>query len=58
MVADEWRCGMNDMRVADRMDTIELRVSSPALKRLIEEVSVAPNVVPRGYNRTYNRHNR
>lgn len=37
---------------------IDAPIASPALARLIEEVRSGDLEVSRGYNRTYNRHNR
>ena len=41
-------------------DTLELdvKLDSPAVRRLVEEVRAEENGVPRSYNRTFNRHNR
>jgi hypothetical protein len=43
---------------AQRTETLDAPVDSPAIRRLIEEVRTEELDVPRSYNRTYNRHNR
>ena len=37
---------------------IDVDFGSPAIRRLIDEVRAEETGVPRGYNRTFNRHNR
>ena len=37
---------------------LDVPLVSPALQRLLDEVRLEDNDVPRGYNRTFNRHNR
>lgn len=37
---------------------LDVPLDSPAIRRLIEEVRSEIVDVPRGYNRTFNRHNR
>jgi hypothetical protein len=37
---------------------IDVPITSPALARLLDEVRGGDREVARGYNRTYNRHNR
>lgn len=37
---------------------MEVRLDSPAIRRLVEEVRAEEDGVPRSYNRTFNRHNR
>lgn len=37
---------------------LDVTLDSPALRRLLEEVRSEDVEVPRGYNRTFNRHNR
>lgn len=39
-------------------DALEVEFTSPAIARLIEEVRIEESGIPRGYNRTFNRHNR
>ena len=43
---------------ADQSLSLDVAVESPAIRRLIEEVRAEETDVPRGYNRTFNRHNR
>ena len=45
-------------RGGETIDDLELSLDSPAIKRLVEEVRTEDHGVPRGYNRTFNRHNR
>lgn len=42
----------------DDATEIDAPIASPALARLLEEVRGGDREVARGYNRTYNRHNR
>ena len=42
----------------DAAAEIEAPITSPALARLLDEVRGGDCEVARGYNRTYNRHNR
>ena len=42
----------------DDMMEIDVPVASAALARLLDEVRGGDHEVTRGYNRTYNRHNR
>ena len=37
---------------------LDVRLDSPTIRRLIEEVRAEEANVPRSYNRTFNRHNR
>jgi hypothetical protein len=37
---------------------MDVRLDSPAIRRLVEEVRAEEDGVPRSYNRTFNRHNR
>ena len=39
-------------------DPLDVRLDSPAIRRLVEEVRAEEDGVPRSYNRTFNRHNR
>jgi hypothetical protein len=42
----------------DSLESLDVSIESPALRRLIEEVRAEAFEVPRSYNRTFNRHNR
>ena len=42
----------------DGTTEIDAPIASPALTRLLDEVRGGDREVARGYNRTYNRHNR
>ena len=41
-----------------KVSTLDVPLSSPVIRRLIEEVRANDLDIPRSYNRTYNRHNR
>ena len=43
---------------APRLESLDIALDSPAIRRLIEEVRAEEIDVPRSYNRTFNRHNR
>jgi len=49
---------MEKRQIPAQPETLDLSTSSAALGRLIEEVGIGAGAVARGYNRTYNRHNR
>jgi len=42
----------------DEIESLDVPIRSPAIRRLIEEVRAEEVNVPRSYNRTFNRHNR
>ena len=43
---------------ATASENLDVTLDSPAIRRLIVEVRAEQFGVPRGYNRTFNRHNR
>jgi cytochrome P450 len=44
--------------IVDEALRLDAPIDSPAIRRLLEEVRAEEVDVPRGYNRTFNRHNR
>lgn len=49
---------MHSRQIVKRPVSLNLPMGSAALGRLVAEVTAGESVATRGYNRTYNRHNR